>query len=107
MQECRNAGMARVRLALGAAIVFAFVHSLAFVHSQEQPPPAFTAEDIDRAVAPLAGYRDLPLRIHAAAGWPRADRPVFWVLGELGPGQAPKEATDVELTLSQPNGGPA
>src|SRR4051812_37377822 len=106
--------MAKVRLALSVAVVLAFVHSPAFVHSfafahsQEQPRPTFKTEDIERAVAVLGGYsRDLPLRIHAAAGWPRPDRPVFWVLGELAPGQAPKEATKVELTLSQPNGGPA
>jgi hypothetical protein len=104
--------MAKVRLALGVSVVafvhsFAFLHFVAFLHSQEQPPPAFKTEDIERAVAPLGGYgRDLPLRIHAAAGWPRADAPVFWVVGELAPGQAPKEATDVEITVSQPSGGP-
>ncbi len=65
-------------------------------------------EAIDRALAPLGNYgRELPLRIQAAAGWPRADRPTFWVVGEIAAAQVSKEATEVELTLTEPNGGPA
>jgi VWFA-related protein len=65
-------------------------------------------EAIDRALAPLGNYgRELPIRIQAAAGWPGVNHPVFWVVGELAAAQISKEATDVELTLTQPNGGPA
>jgi VWFA-related protein len=65
-------------------------------------------ESMDRVLAPLGNYgRELPLRILAAVAWPRADRAAFWVVGELAPGQTVKEATDVDITLTQPNGGPA
>ncbi|HEY2906286.1 MAG TPA: VWA domain-containing protein [Vicinamibacterales bacterium] len=36
--------MTKVRLVLGVAVVLAFVHSFAFVHSQEQPRPTFKTE---------------------------------------------------------------
>jgi hypothetical protein len=118
----------RARFTAAAAVIVVCADA-AFLHSQEQlaAKPASAASEpqksardpvegaptaerdaIDRALAPLGNYgRELPLRIHAAAGWPRADRPVFWVVGELAPGQAPKDATEIELTLTQPNGGPA
>jgi hypothetical protein len=79
------------------------------VRSNPRPADGAPArEEIDRVLAPLGNYtRELPLRIHVAAGWPRADAPVFWVVGELAPGQTAKEATEVELTVAQPGGGPA
>ena len=116
----------RGALAAAVAVAVACAHQ-ASLHSQRQvatrssaahgqtpahepvgPAPPAEREAIDRALARLGNYgRELPLRIHAAAGWPRADRPVFWVIGELAPGQVSKEAAEVELTLTQPNGGPA
>ena len=63
---------------------------------------------MDRVLAPLGNYgRELPLRIQAAAGWRSAGHAAFWVVGELAPGQTAKDATDVDLTITQPNGGPA
>lgn len=75
------------------------------------PSPAAAAADaetaiVERALAPLGNYgRELPLRIRAAGGWV-AGAPRIWVVGELGAAQAAANGGDVELTLTQPNGGP-
>jgi len=61
---------------------------------------------IQDALAPLADtVRDLPLRIHAAAGWigQNASTPLarFWVVAEFGSGVA---ARDIDVTLIAPSG---
>jgi VWFA-related protein len=78
------------------------------------PPPdaATLAADaekaaVSRAVAPLDNFsRALPLRIQAAAGYATSGKPTFWIVGEV-PAATAGPGADVELTLSQPGGGPS
>lgn len=62
---------------------------------------------IQMALAPLVEtQRELPLRVHAAAGWrpgaSGAPAAAFWVVGEFGAGGAPSR--DVDVSVVGPSG---
>jgi hypothetical protein len=106
--------MRKLRPVVKVAISLALVPS-ALMHSKvrsaaggaDQTGVALERDAMERVLAPLGNYsRELHLRIDVAVGCPRADKAVFWIVGELAPGQAATEDTAVDLTLAQPDGGP-
>jgi VWFA-related protein len=67
------------------------------------PSPAAAAEAraIGTALSPLDGYaRQLPIRIHAAAGWKPGNAAAVWTVGELDPGRPEwRGGADIDLSL--------
>jgi VWFA-related protein len=71
------------------------------------PTPAAAAEAraIDVVLSPLDGYtRQLPIRMHAAAGWMPRNAAAVWTVGELGAGPEWRGGADADLTLATPAG---
>lgn len=75
--------------------------------SAEAVPAAEAAETraIETALLPLDGYvRQLPVRVHAAAGWKPGNAAGVWAIGELGAGPEWRGGADADLSLASAAG---
>jgi VWFA-related protein len=75
--------------------------------SSSSPAPAAAAEAraIDVVLSPLDGYtRQLPIRMHAAAGWMPRNAAAVWTVGELGAGPEWRGGADADVSLASPAG---
>ena len=65
------------------------------------PAAAALARAIEAAVAPLDGYvRQLPVRLHAVAGWKPGNAAAIWMVGEVGTGPEWKAGADADVMLT-------
>jgi VWFA-related protein len=66
---------------------------------------AAEAVALESVLARLSSYgRELPLRLHAAAGWTSSNAPAVIVVGEVAPNEAWKGGGDVDVMLVGPTG---
>jgi len=73
--------------------------------SAVSPAAVAEARAIDVALSPLEGYtRQLPIRMHAAAGWKPDSAAAVWTIGELGAGPEWRGGADADLSLTSASG---
>jgi hypothetical protein len=90
-----------------AANVAAGAAARATAAAASAPTPAAAAEAraIEAVLSPLDGYtRQLPIRMHAAAGWMPRNTAAVWTVGELGVGPEWRGGADADVSLTTPGG---